>query len=154
MPEISNPATQARDAARGVGYNIYARILRQVLSAYEREMKAILVLLAFSRRPMTIQEVREATAVNADKLCSSLVSLSELDSAAISAFLYYAPYYGLLPILDALLRKTIKQTRSGDELESALEAAASGGYVPVAKRLLDKAADVNARFYDYDRRFH
>ncbi|KAG8777724.1 hypothetical protein FRC15_011154 [Serendipita sp. 397] len=72
MPEISNPATQARDAARGVGYNIYARILRQVLSAYEREMKAILVLLAFSRRPMTIQEVREATAVNADSRLFSI----------------------------------------------------------------------------------
>ncbi|PVH70406.1 hypothetical protein DL98DRAFT_597846 [Cadophora sp. DSE1049] len=44
----------------------YARILNNVSSLYEREPKTVLMLLAFSARPMTIQEVAEATAVNLD----------------------------------------------------------------------------------------
>ncbi|KAG8851937.1 hypothetical protein FRB91_007150 [Serendipita sp. 411] len=294
----------------------YARILKRISSTYEREMKTILIFLAFSNRPMTIQEVAEATAVNIEnrlfsteerfsdpydmlELCSSLVSLSDLDETSKSVMrrertnmfnwgpeikviqfahfsvkeyilseraqmtipttlrinpsmshqyitelsliylldfndgkpaiifdhekyplltyaglywmkhlssmresdqaniedlllrlfdlddpsnlmnclnlydptssfslrhygtpslgfgrhrnkqdfetpLYYASYYGLLPIVDALLGKTIKRTRSKEELVKALEAAASGGYVAVAKRLLDEGADPNA----------
>ncbi|KAH7420282.1 ankyrin repeat-containing domain protein [Cadophora sp. MPI-SDFR-AT-0126] len=73
----------------------YARILNNVSSLYERELKTVLMLLAFSARPMTIQEVAEATAINLDikkftvderfpdaydilEFCSSLVSVSEL----------------------------------------------------------------------------
>ncbi|KAG8753175.1 hypothetical protein FRC14_006356 [Serendipita sp. 396] len=298
----------------------YARILKRISSVYEREMKAVLILLAFSNRPMTIQEVAEATAVNVEdrlfsteerfsdpydmlELCSSLVSLSDPTSKSVmsrervnmvnwgpdikviqfahssvkeyilseraqiaipaplrinapmshqyitelsliylldfndgkptiifdhetyplltyaalywmehlssmresdqaniedlllrlfdpddpsnlmnclnlydptSSFrfraygtrsigftrhrnkqdfetpLYYASYYGLLPIVDALLGKSVERTRSKEELGTALEAAASGGYVAIAKRLLDEGADPNApcrRFY-------
>ncbi|KAG8752573.1 hypothetical protein FRC14_006936 [Serendipita sp. 396] len=301
----------------------YTRILKRIPSAYEREMRAILILLAFSNRPMTIQEVAEATAVNVEnrsfsvderfsdpydilELCSSLVSLSDLGPASTSIVrqerrgvfnwgpeikiiqfahfsvkeyilseraqttipailrinpsmshqyitelaliylldfnngkatirfnhqkyplltyaalywmehlasmresdqaniedlllrlfdpdnpsnlmnclnlydptssfslraygtrsigftthrnkqdletpLYYASYYGLLPIVDALLGKTMEQSRPGDELGSSLEAAASGGFVAIAKRLLDKGADPNT---PYCRQFH
>ena len=64
---------------------------------YESEMITLLPLLAFSTRPMTVQEVAEATAVNLEtqafsvderfpdpndllELCSSLVSLTDLGS--------------------------------------------------------------------------
>jgi ankyrin repeat protein len=77
----------------------YARILNNVSSLHERELKTVLMLLAFSARPMTIQEVAEATAVNVEtkvfnvderfpdpynilEFCSSLVSLSELPNDA------------------------------------------------------------------------
>src|SRR3954452_24343820 len=73
----------------------YARILSTVPQMYQREMQTLLMFLAFSERPMTIQEVAEATAVNLEtqrfdpderfasaydllEFCSSLVSLSEL----------------------------------------------------------------------------
>lgn len=72
----------------------YTRILQRVPSESEKEMRTILMLLAFSARPVTIQEVAEATAVDLElqkfskeerfpdpydilELCSSLVSLSE-----------------------------------------------------------------------------
>jgi hypothetical protein len=42
----------------------YTRILQKVPSDNEREFRSILMLLAFSVRPMTIQEVAEATAVD------------------------------------------------------------------------------------------
>lgn len=71
-------------------------------SEYEREMRTVLMLLAFSVRPMTIQEVTEATAVDLEarsfdpddrfpdpydllELCSSLVSLVDLGSDSGSA---------------------------------------------------------------------
>ncbi|KAG8849703.1 hypothetical protein FRB91_009667 [Serendipita sp. 411] len=303
----------------------YSRILKRVPSVYEREMKSILLLLAFSTRPMTIQEVAEATAVNLEnrsfstderfpdaydilELCSSLVSLVDLgsDSASIlrkermNVFnwppetkiihfahfsvkeyiiserarkmvspslvitpstsqlhiaemcliylldfnggkattnfdhseypllayaalhwmthlasmeeadlaaiedlllrlfdpddsanlmnclnlydpvsrytlrqygdqtrtlgftvhrnkqdfetpLYYACYYGLLPIVEALLGKLATRRRSAEELGTALEAAASGGYVAIVRRLLEEGADPNA---PYCRKFH
>ncbi|KAG8782204.1 hypothetical protein FRC15_007339 [Serendipita sp. 397] len=303
----------------------YSRILKRVPSVYEREMKSILLLLAFSARPMTIQEVAEATAVNLEnrsfstderfpdaydilELCSSLVSLVDLgsDSASIlrkermNVFnwppetkiihfahfsvkeyiiserarkmvspslvitpstsqlhiaemcliylldfnggkattnfdhseypllayaalhwmthlasmeeadlaaiedlllrlfdpddsanlmnclnlydpvsrytlrqygdqtrtlgftvhrnkqdfetpLYYACYYGLLPIVEALLGKLATRRRSAEELGTALEAAASGGYVAIVRRLLEEGADPNA---PYCRKFH
>ncbi|KAF2793619.1 ankyrin, partial [Melanomma pulvis-pyrius CBS 109.77] len=68
----------------------YERIFQQMNPEYEREMRTILMLLACSVRPMTIQEVAEATAVDIEaqslddrfpdpydvlELCSSLVSL-------------------------------------------------------------------------------
>jgi len=70
-------------------------------SEYEREIRTILMLLAFSARPMTIQEIAEATAVNLEtqcfdpndrfpdpfailEVCSSLVSLAKLDSQSKS----------------------------------------------------------------------
>src|SRR5271154_6016609 len=73
----------------------YARILERVPEEYERGMQTILTCLTFAVRPMTIQEVAEATAVDLEKqsfsisdrfpdpydildLCSSLVSLSEV----------------------------------------------------------------------------
>ncbi|KAG8820239.1 hypothetical protein FRC17_010213 [Serendipita sp. 399] len=303
----------------------YSRILTKIPSVYERELKTILMLLAFSTRPMTIQEVAEATAVNLEsrtfstderfpdpydilELCSSLVSLADLGSDSASGFtkerrytynwppevkiiqfahfsvkeyilserarkgvsaslittpsksclhiteicliylldfnggkattdfdhneypllayaalhwmthmgsmedsdqnaiedlllrlfdpddpsnlmnclnlydpvsstnlrtygdgarelgfsrkrnrqdfetpLYYACYYGLLPIVEALLGMTTKRTRTDDELGTALEAAASGGFVTIARRLLEEGADPNA---PYCRRFH
>lgn len=69
----------------------YARILRRVPEDLEREMRTILMTLAFSVRPMTIDEVAESTTVNLEtqsfcqgerfepadtilELCSSLVS--------------------------------------------------------------------------------
>jgi ankyrin repeat protein len=75
----------------------YTRILKNIPSMYQREMRTVLMLLAFSERPMTIQEVSEATAVNLEEqkfsiedrfpdaydlleFCSSLVSLSELSN--------------------------------------------------------------------------
>jgi len=75
----------------------YKRIFKEMPPDYEREMRTILMLLAFSTRPMTIQEVAEATAVDLEaqkfsaeerfpdpydilELCSSLVSLSEPSS--------------------------------------------------------------------------
>ncbi|KAG8818105.1 hypothetical protein FRC17_010972 [Serendipita sp. 399] len=64
--------------------------------------------------------------------------------------LYYACYYGLLPIVEALLGMTTKRTRTDDELGTALEAAASRGFVAVARRLLEESADPNAT---YCRRF-
>ncbi|KAI9786673.1 MAG: hypothetical protein M1839_006224 [Geoglossum umbratile] len=71
----------------------YERIFRDVPPGYEREIRAILMLLAFSMRPMSIEEVAEATAVNLDsrkldpedrfpdpyivlELCSSLVAVT------------------------------------------------------------------------------
>jgi hypothetical protein len=42
----------------------YTRILQKVPPENEREFRTILMLLAFSARPMTIQEVAEATAVD------------------------------------------------------------------------------------------
>jgi ankyrin repeat protein len=78
----------------------YTRILQRVPEEYEREMKTILMLLAFSTRPMTIQEIAEATAVDLESqsfsandrfghgydildLCSSLVSLADLSADSI-----------------------------------------------------------------------
>ena len=72
----------------------YTRILQRVPPDNEREMRTILMLLTFSTRPLTIQEVAEATAVDLEsqifsederftdpddilELCSSLVSVSE-----------------------------------------------------------------------------
>jgi ankyrin repeat protein len=71
----------------------YERIIHTVPSMYSREVKAALMLLAFSTRPMLLQEVAEATAIRVDEqkfdiedrfldpndlleYCSSLVSLS------------------------------------------------------------------------------
>ncbi|KAG8830164.1 hypothetical protein FRC17_005292 [Serendipita sp. 399] len=65
--------------------------------------------------------------------------------------LYYACYYGLLPIVEALLGMTTKRTKIDDELGTALEAAASGGFVAIARRLLEEGADPNA---PYCSRFH
>lgn len=78
----------------------YTRILQKVPSENEVELRSILMLLCFSTRPMTIQEVAEATAVNLEAqifsqderfgdpydmlaLCSSLVSFTDVgaDSA-------------------------------------------------------------------------
>ncbi|KAH8672104.1 ankyrin repeat-containing domain protein [Tricladium varicosporioides] len=73
----------------------YARILNNIPPLYEREMKTVLILLAFSARPVTIKEVAEATTINMEtksftvderfpdpydimEFCSSLVSLSEI----------------------------------------------------------------------------
>ncbi|KAF2809376.1 uncharacterized protein BDZ99DRAFT_531589, partial [Mytilinidion resinicola] len=70
----------------------YSRILSNVPEMYHCELRTILMLLSFSTRPMTIQEVAEATAVDLKKqsfttknrfgdpsdlleFCSSLVSL-------------------------------------------------------------------------------
>jgi ankyrin repeat protein len=72
----------------------YSRILDKVPSMYQAEMLTILMLLAFSKRPMSIQEVAEAAAVDLEtgsfstdgrfatpfdilELCSSLVTLTE-----------------------------------------------------------------------------
>ncbi|CZR69571.1 uncharacterized protein PAC_19471 [Phialocephala subalpina] len=71
----------------------YDRIFQQIAAGYEREIRAVLMLLAFSARPMSIEEVAEATAINLKsqkfdpedrflepniilKLCSSLVTLT------------------------------------------------------------------------------
>jgi hypothetical protein len=81
----------------------YERIFKEMNSEYEREMRTVLMLLAFSVRPMTIQEVTEATAVDLEarsfdpddrfpdpydllELCSSLVSLVDLSSDSGSAW--------------------------------------------------------------------
>ena len=78
----------------------YTRILQKVPSENQRELRSILMLLAFSARPMTIQEVAEATAVDLEAqsfslderfgdpydmlaLCSSLVSLTEVGTDSI-----------------------------------------------------------------------
>jgi ankyrin repeat protein len=78
----------------------YTRIIQRVPEDNERELKTILMLLAFSARPMTIQEVAEATAVDLESqsfsaddrfghaydildLCSSLVSLADLGADSI-----------------------------------------------------------------------
>jgi ankyrin repeat protein len=80
----------------------YTRILQKVPEDNEREMRTILMTLAFSVRPMTIDEVAEATAVNLEtrsfseadrfetadtilELCSSLVSVTPVDQKSIVA---------------------------------------------------------------------
>ncbi|KIX02725.1 uncharacterized protein Z518_08667 [Rhinocladiella mackenziei CBS 650.93] len=82
-------------------YATYSRILEKVPDIYESEFRTILMLLAFSDRPMTIQEVAEATAVNLEQtsffevdrfpnaydilaFCSSLVTLSDVDASGDS----------------------------------------------------------------------
>jgi ankyrin repeat protein len=89
----------------------YERILKRVPEEYEREMQTILTCLAFAVRPMTIQEVAEATAVDLEKqsfstsdrfadpddildLCSSLVSLSEAGPESIVKKEMGFHYYG------------------------------------------------------------
>jgi hypothetical protein len=73
----------------------YTRILKNVPSIHQREMRMIPEFLTFSTRPMTLQEVAEATTVNLEKqvfdiddrfpdpydllaVCSSLVSVSPI----------------------------------------------------------------------------
>jgi ankyrin repeat protein len=90
----------------------YERIFKEMSPDYEREMRTILMLLAFSTRPMTIQEVAEATAVNLEdqafsiedrfpdpydllELCSSLVSVVDLGSDAGSALKKERGFIGL-----------------------------------------------------------
>src|SRR3954453_22735017 len=75
----------------------YSRILGNVPEMYYRELRTVLMLLSFSTRPMTIQEVAEATAVDLDEqsftienrfgdpldlleICSSLVSITAATS--------------------------------------------------------------------------
>lgn len=82
----------------------YERIFLGVNEDYAREMRIILTLLAFSVRPMTIQEIAEATAINLQEqkfdiedrfpdpydvleLCSSIVSLVDLGSNSGAALL-------------------------------------------------------------------
>ena len=84
----------------------YARILNRVPDLYQAELRTILMLLAFSARPVTIQEVAEAAAVDLEsgsfstdgrfatpfdilELCSSLVTLSEVTN--------YRPYVYVQP---------------------------------------------------------
>jgi ankyrin repeat protein/archaellum biogenesis ATPase FlaH len=81
----------------------YARILANVPDMYHAELRTALIFLTFSTRPMTVQEVAEATAINIQEhsfstedrfghpydlleVCSSLVSLSELPTDANSPF--------------------------------------------------------------------
>jgi ankyrin repeat protein len=47
----------------------YERILKNIPDLYQRETKTILTLLSFSARPMSIQEVAEATAVSLETQC-------------------------------------------------------------------------------------
>jgi hypothetical protein len=73
----------------------YKRILENVDPIYQRELRTVLMFLVFSTRPLTLQEVAEATTVNLEtqtfsiedrfpdpldllEICSSLVSLSEV----------------------------------------------------------------------------
>ncbi|KAG8794799.1 hypothetical protein FRC16_010360, partial [Serendipita sp. 398] len=78
----------------------YSRIIQNIPSDCEQEMRTILTFLAFSVRPVTIQEVAEATAIDLDEgcfsvenrfpepfdileFCSSLVSLSSGTPSAL-----------------------------------------------------------------------
>ncbi|KIW05058.1 uncharacterized protein PV09_04213 [Verruconis gallopava] len=81
----------------------YARILSNVPEMYRSELRAALIFLAFSARPMTIQEIAEATSINVAnqsfsvddrfcdaydllEICSSLVSLTEIPKNGDSPF--------------------------------------------------------------------
>ncbi|KAH8744585.1 hypothetical protein BGZ57DRAFT_936511 [Hyaloscypha finlandica] len=78
-----------------------SRILGNVPDMYHRELRAVLMLLSFSTRSMTIQEVAEATAVDLEEqslttdnrfgdpfdlleVCSSLVSLTDIPGGTSS----------------------------------------------------------------------
>jgi hypothetical protein len=78
-----------------------SRILGNVPDMYRRELRAVLILLSFSTRSITIQEVAEATAVDREEqslttgnqfgdpfdlleVCSSLVSLTDVPGGTSS----------------------------------------------------------------------
>ena len=93
----------------------YSRILAKVPTAHFNETKLLLMLLAFATRPMTLQEVAEATAVNLEmqhfsvddrfldaydllEFCSSLVTLSEFINSPKSPFFKEGIYqHGAVP---------------------------------------------------------
>jgi hypothetical protein len=76
----------------------YDRILRSIPSEYQKDVHSVIQMLAVSYRPLTLDEVAEALSIdfrseafNRDdfgfmdkyeilKICSSLVTLSELES--------------------------------------------------------------------------
>ena len=81
----------------------YSRILDSIPEMYYAELRTVLMLLSFAARPMTIQEIAEATAVNLEEqvfstnnrlgdpfdlleICGSLVSLADIPHGLNSPF--------------------------------------------------------------------
>lgn len=59
--------------------------------------------------------------------------------------LYYACYYGISPVVDAILGRNGSHSKNPEELGSALEAAASRGNDEIIERLLKEGANPNAK---------
>lgn len=148
----------------------YARILDSVPEMYHAELRTALIYLAFSIRPLTIQEVAEATAINVHdqsfstedrfgdaydllEVCSSLVSTTELVMDSNSVFrkegywhsnnLYNKPHIRILQFAHFSVKEYLLAARTQDTLPEAFRINAALSHNHITQACLVYLLDFN-----------
>ncbi|KFY86468.1 hypothetical protein V500_07614 [Pseudogymnoascus sp. VKM F-4518 (FW-2643)] len=132
----------------------YERILCTINDADSEYAMRILQWLAFSSRPLSVEELAEVVAINVERetafdqdevledpmdvlnICMSLVSVVITEAASAG---------GYNKVVEVLLSMGANPNAQGGHYSNALYAASSRGYNKIVKALLSKGADVNAQ---------